>query len=574
MKSGLRILLSGLVAALFLPGTALGQWSADSLQNLQVCDVTGEQVTPKIAATSDGGCFVSWFDSRSGSYCMYLQRLDADGNKLFADDGLLVSDELQMSWLVDYDMAVDAEDNAVIVFCDTRNTADELDVSAYMISSDGTFLWGANGICLSDTSTPSFEATPSVAVTGTGNSIIAWSNTDNGTLIFQKISPAGAKLWGTNGIVFDDPVRTLAYPVLVPATGDQAIILFKSSTGSFPYQTTWLYTGLLDASGGWGWSDTPILVYDSGHMSAWAYPEAVPDSSGGAIFSWYDAVDLSTFEVWVQRVDSSGSLLFPANGAQASTNSDNRLHMYPSAVYYPSADETLVFWVEENDNQDQYGVYGQLFNSSGARQWTDSGLQLLPLGGNQISFVRAESDPGGAFVGYLIGTPGTAVRVIRIGYDQSIIWGPTTLSAASLGGKDDLVSCLGIGAGYIAAWSDSRNDYGIYAQRINQDGILGPALGLDPGQGPLTGSLSICPNPAQGIATLGFSMETAGRASIEVYDLTGRIVATVFSGDLGAGQHSVTWNSGDSGISSGIYFARLRTGGWTISERMALLQGD
>ncbi len=67
---------------LALVSTAQALWSPDSTANLQICDLTGEQVLPKIAATSDGGCFISWFDQRSGSYCVYLQRLDYQGNPL------------------------------------------------------------------------------------------------------------------------------------------------------------------------------------------------------------------------------------------------------------------------------------------------------------------------------------------------------------------------------------------------------------------------------------------------------------------------------------------------------------
>ena len=57
-----------------------------------ICDVTGEQVLPKISLTSDGGCYIAWFDTRTGNYNVYLQRLDPAGNKMFATDGLLISD--------------------------------------------------------------------------------------------------------------------------------------------------------------------------------------------------------------------------------------------------------------------------------------------------------------------------------------------------------------------------------------------------------------------------------------------------------------------------------------------------
>ncbi len=92
------IIVSGIFTCFLLPGTALGQWSPDSLQNLQVCDLTGDQVIPKIESTSDGGCFISWFDARGSGYCLYLQRLNAQGEFLFPENGLLISDHPQQSF--------------------------------------------------------------------------------------------------------------------------------------------------------------------------------------------------------------------------------------------------------------------------------------------------------------------------------------------------------------------------------------------------------------------------------------------------------------------------------------------
>lgn len=560
------------VLTMSFAGSAAGQWSADSLGNLEVCDTVNEQSVPKIASTSDGGCFVSWFDSRSGGYCLYLQRIDADGNELFDPDGLLISDNEQQSWLVDYDMAVDAGDNAVIVFSDTRNTPDELDVSAYMISSDGEFLWGPDGVCLSNTSESSFEAAPTVAVTPAGNSIFAWGGSDSDyTLTFQKLSADGDKLWGDWGISVEDPFGDLSMPIVVPSGPDSAIVLFKSSTGSYPYQVTRLYVGLLDTSGPWGWEEGSVLVYDSGNISPWTVPEMVPDGDGGAVMSWYDAADLSTFEVWVQHIDADGDLLFPANGAQASTNTNNRLHMYPSAFFNVSLDRTLVFWVEENDNQNQYGVYGQMFSSTGTRLWTDGGLELVPLGSSQISFVRALGDPDGVYVAYLRGSGGTSVKTLRIGYDGVPDWGPVTLSAASLGGKDDLVQCAGCWGSGILAWCDYRNDYGIYAQNINPDGTIGPPTGISPGPDGLVPELSISDNPAgRGSVDLLFSTPTSGQVSLRIYDMSGRSVATLVDGVLPAGEHEVSWAAVD-GEPAGVYLVMLRTEGCSVPARIVRL---
>lgn len=143
------------------------QWNNDPLQNLAVADTSGEQVLPKIQPTSDGGCYISWFDSRSGNYDVYLQRLNARGEIQWAPKGLLVSNHPQQSWLVDYDLAVDPDDNALLVFADIRNGgSSDLDVFAYKIAPDGSFLWGPDGIGLSDVSSSDFEAAPKVAATG------------------------------------------------------------------------------------------------------------------------------------------------------------------------------------------------------------------------------------------------------------------------------------------------------------------------------------------------------------------------------------------------------------------------
>jgi len=434
------VLLLVVVLSLFIAGSASAQWSPDSLQNLQICDLTGEQVLPKVSATSDGGCFISWFDSRSGQYCLYLQRLNAQGEFQFAADGLLISDKPQQSWLVDYDMAVDGNDNAVLVFSDVRHPGGDLDVSAYMIDSDGTFVWGDDGICLSDTTVPGFEPAPKVTVTPDGNSVFVWGKSD-------------------------------------------------------------------------------------------------------------------------------------ADFAQASTNSSDRLHMSPSVVC--GEDQIFVFWTEENGNQNQYGLYGQSFSPTGNRLWTDNGLELIPLGGEQISFVRTLSQAGGIYIGYLIGSLDTAVRTIRTDYSGTVVWGPATLSAASFGGKDDLEICPGNAQSAYFAWNDNRNGSGIYAQNINIDGSLGPFLGTGDGDSRITsGSMEILPNPSTGPVSISFVTGESGITTLKLYDISGRLVKTLVSGDLNKGTHTVWWDkTTDSGrISSpGVYFARLSTGGTEASTRLILL---
>ncbi len=83
------------------------------------------------------------------------------------------------------------------------------------------------------------------------------------------------------------------------------------------------------------------------------------------------------------------------------------------------------------------------------------------------------------------------------------------------------------------------------------------------------------PNPATSSAAIPFSLANAGDASIQVFDLTGRTVATPASGNFAAGQHTVNWNlTGSNGtqIPNGFYCVVITTGETVMTERVMVLR--
>ena len=63
------------------------------------------------------------------------------------------------------------------------------------------------------------------------------------------------------------------------------------------------------------------------------------------------------------------------------------------------------------------------------------------------------------------------------------------------------------------------------------------------------------PNPFNAATTLTFNLSSSGKVSLKVYDITGREAASLVTGHLSLGQHSVVWNA--EGIASGVYLVRL-----------------
>ncbi len=83
------------------------------------------------------------------------------------------------------------------------------------------------------------------------------------------------------------------------------------------------------------------------------------------------------------------------------------------------------------------------------------------------------------------------------------------------------------------------------------------------------------PNPFRGQTTLQYGVQTRNKASLKVYDSSGRLVKTLVDGDRPAGSYSVTWNGKDesgSQLPSGIYFCRLRAGDATATRKMILIR--
>jgi hypothetical protein len=83
------------------------------------------------------------------------------------------------------------------------------------------------------------------------------------------------------------------------------------------------------------------------------------------------------------------------------------------------------------------------------------------------------------------------------------------------------------------------------------------------------------PNPFRGGTAMSFNLPAPERATLSVYNVAGRKVATVADREFGAGRHDVTWNGVDSTgrpVPAGIYFYRLDAGTNTSTRKMIVLK--
>lgn len=79
------------------------------------------------------------------------------------------------------------------------------------------------------------------------------------------------------------------------------------------------------------------------------------------------------------------------------------------------------------------------------------------------------------------------------------------------------------------------------------------------------------PNPFNPSTNIEFTLGEGGPATLKVYDISGREVATILSGQqLNSGSHTYTFDAGN--LSSGIYFYRLNSNGVQITRKMTLVK--
>jgi plastocyanin len=83
-------------------------------------------------------------------------------------------------------------------------------------------------------------------------------------------------------------------------------------------------------------------------------------------------------------------------------------------------------------------------------------------------------------------------------------------------------------------------------------------------------SLRNSPEPFNPSTTITFVLPAAGEASLEVFNLSGALVATLANGYQSAGEHQVTFDA--SSLASGIYVYRLSLVGQSISNKMRMVK--
>lgn len=454
-----------------LPFLALSQWSNDHATNIQVTNHEGEQVIPKVDYCPNGDFYVGYFSGENGNYNVRLQLYDFQGNQLWEDNGILISNHPSMSWLTDWDMKADKEGNAILAFQDIRDGSEINNVYAYKISSSGEFLWGDDGILVSLQG--QMNASPKVCVTAVNNVIIAYMS-DN-SVFFQKYAPDGQALWTKK---FEETSTTnYTWPQLMAVGEDDFIMKYFEDSGPFYSPDRYVYVQRYDTNGEGVWAQ-PAPVSTAGSISAWTQIFSMKnDGNDGVFISWHDGrtSDWNSYS-YLQYVDANGQVMFTQNGVLLSTlYNDNQF--YSQLVVPENHEFVYVFWYETDSNQTQYGIFGQKVSYSGEILWGDIGIPFFNIGSLYYNVVDVKNVGNDAVLFYEKenGTNATSINAMRIDPDGNTVWQEESVAISSTPNeKIHIVVSEPFENQWILAWEEDRSDNSdVFAQNLTFEGNIG-----------------------------------------------------------------------------------------------------
>jgi hypothetical protein len=454
----------------------MGQWSTNPAANLTLADMANDQVQPKIRATPDGGCYVSWFDNRTGGYDVYLQRLNAAGVEQWQHNGILIRDR-GVSSTVDYELAVDSVGNAIIAYNDDTFNPGTQQVMVQKVDPSGNLLWGA-GTRVSD-GVASWIAPPKVCVLPGDAVGVAYTGTN--TVLVQKLDSAGVAQWASP-VAVSETSHYMSTCDIKPGDSGGAIVLWvRGSTTNPTTSSKALYSQKFDSAGVPVWTGTgvsigggsPVIVFNTTSIQNGYFPTFLSDGAGGAVYGWYEIG--GSRNAYIQHVLSNGTLKFVA--PVANTGATPGLARYGAGLAYNTSTGEYFLASESGTTVSSTATAAmvQKFDSSGNRLWGDTGVEVLP-GPNSPSFVQCMASGDGCMVFCLNngGTSNGTVLGSRVNGDSTVAW--SLLPGSSPNNKSRLNTARSTQGFAMLAWGNGPfGSVDIQVQNVTAAGTFGPA---------------------------------------------------------------------------------------------------
>jgi FlgD Ig-like domain len=490
------------IYAQHLDSAGLPIWTADGVP---VCTYASSQWDPRFASDGAGGFIAAWRDNRLDASSAYAQRISATGEKLWADDGVAMSNIFASA---DYlNVVTDGAGGAIVVWTHEPPATDS-DLLAQRVDPDGVLLWGAGGVAVSDYAGDQYEN--QAIADGAGGVLVCWQDNrgDNDRVFVQRLDASGALHWPSYGVPVSPNTEYQYEPKLCLAATGEAIVAWEDIRGTDEK----IYAQHITPNGNqsWGLAGKAICLSSDEQED----PDIVSDGYLGAIIAWKDMRDDSGGDIYAQRIERDGDIVWSSAGVML--NNDPTM-VRPPTLCSDNAGGAVAswsFWAGET----YWDLAAQRVNGQGQGVWGGQGV-VVSAGDRDQNYAQQTADSAGTV---------------------------------------------------IFAWYDSRNGAGndIYAHRVFADGTI---LSIDaddatPPRPEITGGGLLlhgaAPNPFNPATRIRYDLDSPALVDLVIFDAAGRVVKVLEKQSPRSGACQAVWRGrGDDGAAmpSGAYYYRLST---------------
>ncbi len=310
------------------------------------------------------------------------------------------------------------------------------------------------------------QSLPQVCSDGTGGAIVTWVDrrTYVPTIYTQRINEFGRAQWSVDGILVGSSDYPQNHARIVADGNGGASIVWEVYQDLVAFD---IFAQRIDADGNLLWTETGVAVCTADNDQDWS--AICSDGAGGCIIAWVDKRTSSNSDIYAQRIDAGGNPQWTPNGIPICVADSIQKEVQ---IVSDGNGGAIIVWADYRVEGD---LYGQKVDGSGVVQWTVDGAPVCLATAIQYEPKIATDGAGGAFVTW---------------YDRRLILFDIYLQRINASGNEvftpgGMVVCSAVGTqrypritadgagGAIVTWEDFRDESdksSLYAQRINASG--------------------------------------------------------------------------------------------------------
>jgi len=360
----------------------------------------------------------------------------------------------------------DANEGAYIAWEDKRSGRWRIYIQ--YVNERGIPQWTTNGIPVCNDTV--YQKYFDMQYDGNGGVFLVWEDRrfNRNSIFAQRINSSGNLLWGDEGLNVFDSLHSY-YPKILSLNGNAIISWHSYYSGGFAAE---MYVQKINSSGSKLWGNNGKRLTSQSN-DQW-YGEIISGGNDNAIVIWND--ERTGYGIYAQKIDGNGNTLWTTNGVLVS-NTSPYYRTEPKAVYNGSGG-AIIAWQNQMSQFGPYHIYAQHINSAGSKQWQPQGIPIASQDtiNYELSMIPGNSDETIISWNFVDNGPYTTARIQKINNSGTKLWGGAEgLDVCPLPGTyshvfDGLVSD-GSG-GVIIASFDTRNDINdIYSYRFNSSGL-------------------------------------------------------------------------------------------------------